>query len=410
MMMKRPAGNRPETPGDLARRLSTSWPVRLAEHLSGKGRSQEDGQTAPWPLHVGIGRPRLTADTLLGNAAAIRHWIDAWTTVPAGCDITHEQRNTRTVGRITIPDRIAFATIDDLAGFLGASASHDLTLARRRFRDLRVIDPRLMGLAASWPAINDLSEIEHDGTCDFLSRRSYDSAEILSVREMILKGLDGKFIEAHRNILQGALAHMGKLRDSSDFRERLGFRSDDRRTLWVKAHPADMTGPFGTAEFAVRPGQIAHFPDSIRQISIVENIESFFGYEPDPGVCLFFGSGNAITGMARDIPALMALDVIYWGDLDTFGMKILSQLRRTLPHVRSVMMDATTMTGLARNAWRHEPEKDRYRGDISGLTEGEEAALALLRRGNHRIEQEHLRPGPGELCTLGIHRAEKSPG
>jgi len=102
--------------------------------------------------------------------------------------------------------------------------------------------------------------------------------------------------------------------------------------------------------------------------------------------------------------------VIYWGDLDTFGMKILSQLRRTLPHVRSVMMDATTMTGLARNAWRHEPEKDRYRGDISGLTEGEEAALALLRRGNHRIEQEHLRPGPGELCTLGIHRAEKSPG
>lgn len=73
---------------------------------------------------------------------------------------------------------------------------------------------------------------------------------------------------------------------------------------------------------------VAHIPQSIAQVAIVENTETFFGYDPVPGVCLFFGSGNAVTGMASEIVFLKERRVVYWGDLDSFGIKILSRLRR----------------------------------------------------------------------------------
>lgn len=399
MIIKRPQGNRAETPDDLRARLQKTWPERVRAHLS------LDADDA-WPLEVNIGRPALTGDALLQNAVAIREWIASWRAVEQHHDITFQEQTRRRGGRICMPERIIFNTLDDLAAYLGKTNQEALARARARFSDLKVIDPRLLGLAPHWRAVVDMNEVEHKGACDFINQRQYDPEELLSIREMMISGLDGKFLEKRHNILEEALAQIGALLEGKDYRERLGFRADDRQTLWVKTHPADQAGPFGTQQFALRPSQITNLPDSIHQVTIVENIETFFGYDPKPGVCLFFGSGNAISGMAAEMPFLQNMTVTYWGDLDSFGMKILSRLRRCVPNARSVMMDAETMTGIARGAWRSEPESDRYTGEIFHLTDAEQGALDLIRSGNKRIEQEHLRPGADDLSTLGIRRAK----
>ena len=103
---------------------------------------------------------------------------------------------------------------------------------------------------------------------------------------------------------------MDLLRHGSDFRERLGFRGDDRQALWLKVHPGTWEAPFGGDQFAVRPSAIERLPDTVRQVTIVENIETFFSDRPRPGVCLFFRGGNAIVGIACDMPLLRSLDVV----------------------------------------------------------------------------------------------------
>lgn len=75
------------------------------------------------------------------------------------------------------------------------------------------------------------------------------------------------------------------------------------------------------------------------------------------------------------------------GDLDTYGFQILGRLRAALPDVRSVLMDVATLTayrGLA------VPEPVPFRGAIGYLTAEEHRALAMLRTGDLRLEQERL--------------------
>lgn len=400
MILKRPQGKFSETPDQLRQRLLKTWDQRVKEHLS----SQDSGNEEIWPLEVNIGQPKLVGEALIKNVVEIRQWINIWRTPEPALNVQFAEKNPRRVGRLTIPERIIFDDIDALARYLGPKAQKDLEIARARFADLAVIDPRLSGMAPNWRGVTDMSDTEHNGACDFLAQRQFSQEDNQSIREMVIAGVGGKFLEKRKAILEGALEHMDMLKEGEDYRERLGFRSDDRQTLWIKAHPDDMSGPFGAQQFAVRPSEIKTLPASIRQITIVENVETFYGYDPEPGVCLFFGSGNAISGMAVHVEPLRDLPVVYWGDLDSFGMKILSRLRQVLPQTSSTLMDIETMNGVARDLWRPEPQSDRYTGDVSGLTQDEQAALDLIRQGHHRIEQEHLRPKKHHLARLGLHR------
>lgn len=105
-----------------------------------------------------------------------------------------------------------------------------------------------------------------------------------------------------------------------------------------------------------------------------------------PGTVAVHGMGFAAPLLA-EVPWIRSAYVQYWGDLDTYGFQILGQVRRVLPGVESVLMDAAT--------WRaHEglsvPEPRPFRGVIGYLTAGELAALALVRAGDRRLEQERI--------------------
>ena len=82
-----------------------------------------------------------------------------------------------------------------------------------------------------------------------------------------------------------------------------------------------------------------------------------------------------------------------WGDLDTHGLGIVAQMRRAMPRLRSVMMDAPTLTRYRHLAVR-EPVQDAT-VQREWLTHDEQAVLDALQgdegwaRGR-RLEQERL--------------------
>jgi len=94
--------------------------------------------------------------------------------------------------------------------------------------------------------------------------------------------------------------------------------------------------------------------------------------------------------MLSGIPWLARVSVVYWGDIDSHGLAILSGVRATVPHVRSVLMDLDTLRVHAdRTGVEPTPRSD----DLSHLTDREEALYTVLRTGRGtRVEQEHLLP------------------
>ncbi|RAX44306.1 hypothetical protein DQ354_15940 [Arthrobacter sp. AQ5-06] len=55
-----------------------------------------------------------------------------------------------------------------------------------------------------------------------------------------------------------------------------------------------------------------------------------------------YGGGYGFTSL-RDAGWLRDCEVLYWGDLDTHGFRILDQLRAVHPHVVSVLMDESAL-------------------------------------------------------------------
>ena len=106
------------------------------------------------------------------------------------------------------------------------------------------------------------------------------------------------------------------------------------------------------------------------------------------GCAAIFGSGFA-AGVIRQSEALKNRRLLYWGDIDTQGLRILSLVKESFPSCRSVLMDEETFDRFP-----------KYRTDAPAETAGEPQALSLqelslfrrlaMLEKNNRLEQERI--------------------
>lgn len=91
------------------------------------------------------------------------------------------------------------------------------------------------------------------------------------------------------------------------------------------------------------------------------------------------------------MPWLERIPVLYWGDIDTAGLSILSALRRYHPHTTSCLMDEAALLAF-RDLWSD--EGILVRAGCSGLHEDEEhlrqKLLSGYWRSGVRLEQERI--------------------
>ena len=75
---------------------------------------------------------------------------------------------------------------------------------------------------------------------------------------------------------------------------------------------------------------------------MVENEESGYSLPELPNTIAIIGGGKNVAWMNSQW--LASKSVGYWGDIDTWGLSILSDVRRYLPGVVALMMDKETVT------------------------------------------------------------------
>ena len=352
---------------DVRARARTLW------EREGRRWAAGDGSTAVLdiPLH-----PPTERDVLADYGGSIA-WVQAWRDASgADLEVTWEDRRWGRVGTQAVPTRVCVRGPDAITAVAGTSVQW----RRWRERSIELVsaldnsEALLVALVTHARAIGEL-----DGS-DF--RRLRDVAVWLRanpssgrfVRQLPIRGIDTKWLERHRAVVEALVG-----------REGLGLRQPPALTRVRFLDPA--LAPAGVTDLTAPHAQLDALDVHPERVVIVENLQTFLALPERAGVVAIDGRGNVAPQLAA-IGWIREAEAVYWGDLDSHGLRILSQTRAAGLSLISCLMDQETLMAY-RDLWVVEPQP--YRGALIHLTEPEQAVLAALREhGDVRLEQERI--------------------
>ncbi|MGQ7786195.1 Wadjet anti-phage system protein JetD domain-containing protein [Nesterenkonia sp. K-15-9-6] len=325
--------------------------------------------------------------------AWVRDWRAAEHGLSRGAQLHWEARRWANAGANRVPVRLELPTPDDVAHFAGRIV-HWAT-ARDRAAELL----ELLGAEESRDAVRRrladvaaLDEEEYGRLRDVLTWLVANPDAGLFPRQIPVRGVHSKWLESHRRLVLPLVS-------SVTGRADLGLRGLPQTLRLRVLDPA--LAPAGLRDLTVPVEELARWQVAPRRAIVVENLQSLLGL-PDMGqVVAVHNPGSTGAPLLDQLPWLHAADLIYWGDLDVEGLRILSRVRGRLPHTRSVLTDRATLTAHLdltvpdhRNAPRTPPDH---------LTDVERDLFSALREfGDVRLEQERI---PWERAVDALRRA-----
>ncbi|MEV7571541.1 Wadjet anti-phage system protein JetD domain-containing protein [Pseudarthrobacter sp. NPDC089323] len=376
-----------------------------------------------YPRRRPLKRP--TAAELLSDYAAVSAWAAELFSGAGAYSLETVETGRRTAGANSLPAAAVFATVEDEIGFVGKAREAGV------FRSLAVnvagFDPQLVDWAARRPM--KLLELGPDAlTAARVALWLRDNpAPNIYVRQLGLPGVHTKFIERHRQVIDQMMASLA----SSPCDQEVSAGDDELGSTDYDAGLEDRAGRTPAARFARRHGFL-HPPELVRfrlldpeasqfggarditltaeafsslrlpveTVIATENQVNFLALPDRPGTLALYGGGYGFTSL-REAAWLRNCRVLYWGDIDTHGFRILDQLRAVHPHVESVLMDEETLLS-HRDAWGKEETPSR--AALARLTAAEAALYESLGNStygsNVRLEQELIN-WPWALEQLG---------
>jgi hypothetical protein len=209
------------------------------------------------------------------------------------------------------------------------------------------------------------------------------------LRQVDVPGVDTKFIGSHRGVLSELLdlqLDPSRIETAGEgFEGRYGFR---RKPGYVRMRLG--SGLSGFSELAIRVDELHAAPVGTTRVYIVENEVTYLAFPLQAKDSVILGGGYAV-GLLESLSWLSALDVVYWGDIDTHGFAILDRLRRHFPRARSMLMDQATLLA-HRSQWVTEAVPTAT--VLDHLTSAELELYRALVEGDYgqavRLEQERV--------------------
>ena len=360
-------------PAEILAIASRKWPTALRAEAAGENL---------FPLRIPFAPPRPTADFAVlrseieSLAKARHHWRINW-----------QEIETRKWGRQRWPVRLEFDSIEDLATALGRSdelKSFRLALDEARQR-CPPLEPWLRSKAHR---IIDHLDDWHGlvAVCAFFEAHP----QPLCYPRQVPVQLGTKFIEEHAGILRELLDVV--LGDSvnaaaATFAERFHLRVEPPQVRFRFLDPElQIRSNWPVEDCSIPASNFASLKWSIPRVLIVENRDVFLCLPNVPRTLAVFGSGKA-SSLLAGCQWMNTSKIVYWGDCDEAGYGILSCLRSSFPHVRSLFMDHG-----AWQQWKHLAVLGKLDSSTSHsyLTVGERAALAAVLEGPWMLEQERI--------------------
>lgn len=374
-------------PADLSPRWARQWQnpdLREARLLD----------ESTWPVSLPIGRP--SAADISSNweelAATIRLWRDLCTG-----NVVWESTTFRATGAaIDLPVAWEIRSPEEWA-----AASHDRTV-RTEYESLRSIltstDPifhaAFVRERSLWKNKSTSETIQNAHLAMLLSP---GCAKGRPLRALSLAGIDSKFFERHRSLIVRLLdlRHDGEASRQGLETFLDAWRESDHWLLLADlGQPLTLSFP----KMRVRASDLAAMGIPARAILIAEN-ESCLHLLPQdlPGIIAILGTGNNLAWL--NSTWLKDVRLAYWGDLDTWGLSILSRARSHAPHLTPLLMTREVFDLHKASAV---PESTPASGTAPAHLTPDETSLYhhLLASNVGRLEQEFL---PNSIVQRAIY-------
>jgi len=381
------------TPADLRAQVQRLWDRgELLRAVVGEGPT--------WPLRLALKTPG--SNDVTERFEAVRDWVRALAEAPH-LRLEWREWQHRVQGAQRWP---AVAWLDSLQEALALVGK---TRPAQRFQALWTQTEREQPALCAWLSKRPLQALELADRWDRLLAvvvwlQAHPRPGVY-LRQVDAPGVHSKFIEAHRGVLGELLdltlppqAVDAQAGGTGAFARRYGFLDKPVRARLRLLDPAlpslpGLTGAGLLPDLTLDAASFAALDLPVQRVFITENETNFLAFPPAPGALVIFGAGYGWDALAQ-ARWLQHCPVHYWGDIDTHGYAILDQLRASLPHAASFLMDRETL--LAHRAhWGEEPDPVHH--DLPRLRDEEAAVYDDLRRNRLqprlRLEQERVAYG-----------------
>ncbi|WP_438354655.1 Wadjet anti-phage system protein JetD domain-containing protein [Microbacterium sp. CJ88] len=364
---------------------------RIRQHVEQRWANDVAAEVASaptwWPRRYALGRP--DPASIENDYGDIIDLVDQWRTWASENGATVVDSNIR-VDRTTYPvlSHILVPSLDVAARVAGEQWMARIIRGREyanaidaQFPDRRDVLAQTVAATADWSPVD--VELLTQAAAWFEEH----PASGLSAREVPLAGFHTKWLETRTQVV-ARLSGLSELGLLPRHPSRIHFTYIDPEHLAAGGRRHDSATVGDTFTPAYTPGLVV----------ICENKDTAIHFPQVPGAIAVEGAGSgagafAAFGWLRD-----AHLVVYWGDMDTDGLRILDQFRKAGIQARSLFMDVPTFerwqaygTNLDR---RGNPINPDGRPAPANLEEHERALYSALNdpaaAGPRRVEQERI--------------------
>ncbi|MGB0466240.1 MAG: DUF3322 domain-containing protein [Pontibacterium sp.] len=349
------------------------------------------GQRA-FPIRVSLLPP--SGRAALQDMAHFQTFVAQWRACEPQSAVQWESRTWRTLSEQSVPCYFQLNNIKELIECVGEEAQ------QRSRKWAETMSPLLAFNQNIYPAL-----VKHLATVELMTPA--DAIRMVRLLEQLyagmgagqylralpLVGVDTKFAEQYQALITDLLNHL----HNNDVAEAGGLHAwlgcSENPKGWLSVRPL-----CDNSRAALAGLPILQLPtDVLREhelpaghILVVENMQSGLGLPALDDTIAVFGGGKHVAWMDADW--LNTKRVAYWGDIDTWGLSILSDVREKCAGVEALMMDDITLRA---HETRRVTEPEPVPQCPMHLTESEIQLFNGLKNGQHlnsRLEQERLSP------------------
>lgn len=255
----------------------------------------------------------------------------------------------RGIGSQTMPVRVEFDSARAVAEFAGEVSAWDRVVQRRALLVHRW--PQLAaegGLGRLYDWLLEASDPDVDRLVAVVTWVVANPRSGLYLRQLPVAGVDTKWIEGGQRraiamlvgSLQGDLAATGDT--ERDFLRVCGLRAAAARIRVMVLDPELRSAVGGVRDIQAPLSDLKAVPWAPGTTLFVENLACAHSLPDLQSTVAVVGLGRAVS-LAAELPWVYRSRLLYWGDIDSDGLEILSLARALFPDLRSILMDSRTL-------------------------------------------------------------------
>jgi hypothetical protein len=365
-----------KSPADISERLAKQWhqAQTRAERLLSSGA---------WPLVLPIGKP--LAREFSENIKAVQHHVQTWQSIAIG-EVEWEFSNYRAGAEpVRIPARWCLRNPSEwVAAAADPTVATEYALLERLVESVEeVFRPLLVRQRALWLK-KDPEEVI--ATARLVSTLSPGCARGRPLRLLAEHGVDTKFFERNSTLLtrllderfDGAATEQGLVNFLDAFEEN---------NHWVMVVPLEK-GLLPFKRLRVTTSELAETELPGSRILVVENEQCIHLLPELLDTVAILGAGMDLQWLKSG--QLDAKMIGYWGDMDSWGLLMLSRARQYRPTISPLLMTQVLFDKYSSESAVHEPVVAQP-ASPEGLTDTEAHFYQyLLTNERGRLEQEYL--------------------